>query len=263
MSVKESDDSPPQLSVITVVRDNTSGFMESLNSLKMQSLSKFNWVVIDSSADRNAIPSMLKPSGATADYLWVEPEGIYPAMNLGASISKGRYLYFLNSGDTLFHSDTLSLVEKDLAASSPLWAFGKVEFRNQKGDKLTEPTWNYTQELRHRFSRGRFPGHQGVFVKKQAFEDLGGLDTRFSITADYHMICRLSQMQSPLQLGFVIAKFTQGGASMVSWRKAQKEFRRARKLVFPPNLANQFEELFFGARAYASHIIASRRSISG
>ena len=260
MSFEESDDSPLQLSVITVVRDDSSGFGETLKSLNEQSLTEFNWVVIDSSADRTAISSLLESSGRSADYLWVEPEGIYPAMNLGASLSKGRYLYFLNAGDTLFNSGTLHRVNEALAATRPPWAFGGIDFWNQKGQKLTEPNWDYKVEQRHRFSRGRFPGHQGVFVEKQAFEDLGGLDTQFSIVSDYHMICRLSQIKSPLELGFVVANFTQGGASTVSWRTAQKEFRKARKMVFPPNLANRFEELLFGVKAYASHVIVNRRS---
>lgn len=260
MSVEESDDSPLQLSVITVVKDNAYGFTETLNSLNKQSISEFNWVVIDSSEDRTAVPSLLESASQSADYLWVEAKGIYPAMNQGAGVAKGRYLYFLNSGDTLFDSNTLRNVEKDLAASLPLWAFGGINFWNQKGEKLKEPNWDYTAEQQHRFSRGRFPGHQGVFVEKQAFEAFGGLDLRFSIAADYHMICRLSQIQCPLELGFVVANFTQGGASSVSWRTAQKEFRSARKMVFPPNLADLFDELLFGAKAYASHVIANQRS---
>jgi|DEB0MinimDraft_12_1074336.scaffolds.fasta_scaffold01796_5 hypothetical protein len=263
MSVEELDDSPLLLSVITVVRDNTSGFIETLNSLKEQSLSEFNWVVIDSSGDKNVIPALLEASCISADYLWVEPEGIYPAMNVGARISQGRYLYFLNSGDTLFNSETLRRVDEDLAATSSLWAFGNVDFWNQKGRKLTEPNWDYVSEQQHRFARGRFPSHQGVFVEKQTFEALGGFDTQFSIAADYHMICQLSQIETPLELGFVVANFTQGGASTLSWRTAQKEFRRARKIVFPLNLVDRLEELGFGVKAYASHIIASRRSTSG
>ena len=262
MSFEESDDSPPQLSVITVVRDDSSGFIETLNSLNAQSLPDFNWVVIDSSADRTAISSLVESSGRSADYLWIEPEGIYPAMNLGASLAKGRYLYFLNSGDTLFSFNTLSRVNEALAATCPLWAFGNIDFWNQKGQKLTEPNWDYSTEQQHRFARGRFPGHQGLFVGKNAFEALGGLDTQFSIAADYHMICRLSQIQAPCELGFVVANFTQGGASTVSWRTAQKEFRKARKMVFPLNLVDRFEELLFGVKTYASHIIANRRSFS-
>jgi hypothetical protein len=262
MSFEESDDSPLQLSVITVVRDDSSGFSETLKSLNEQSLTEFNWVVIDSSADRTAISSHLESSGRSADYLWVEPEGIYPAMNRGASLSRAHYLFFLNAGDTLFNSDTLSRVDEALASTCPLWAFGNIDFWNQKGQQLTEPHWDYSTEQQHRFARGRFPGHQGLFVGKNAFTALGGLDTQFSIAADYHMVCRLSQIQAPLELGFAVANFTQGGASTVSWRAAQKEFRSARKMVFPANLANQFEELLFGVKAYASHVIANRRSTS-
>jgi glycosyltransferase involved in cell wall biosynthesis len=263
MSFKESSNSPLQLSVITVVKDEVAGFIETLKSLNEQSLKEFNWVVIDSSTDRTAISSLVESYGKSADYLWVEPEGIYPAMNLGASLAQGRYLYFLNSGDTLFNSDTLRRVDDALAATCPLWAFGNIDFWNQKGQKLTEPHWDYNTEQQHRFARGRFPGHQGLFVDKNAFEALGGLDTQFSIAADYHMICRLSQIQAPRELGFVVANFTQGGASTLSWRTAQKEFRKARKIVFPPNIVDQLEELLFGVKAYASHIIANRRSFSG
>ena len=263
MSFEEQSDSPPQLSVITVVRDDILGFVQTLNSLKEQSLSDFDWVVIDSSADQAAIPSLMDSFGRTSNYLWVEPKGIYPAMNVGSSVSKGRYLYFLNSGDTLAHSDTLSRVDGALSEIAPLWAFGNIDFWNQKGEKLAEPAWNYSTEHHHRFARGRFPGHQGVFVEKNAFNALGGLDTAFFIAADYHMICQLSQIQAPSELGFVVANFTQGGASTVSWRTAQKEFRRARKMVFPPNAVDRLEELLFGVKAYASHIIANRRSISG
>jgi len=262
MSFEEQSDSPPQLSVITVVRDDTLGFLQTLNSLKDQSLSEFNWVVIDSSTDRTSIPSLIDSSGLSADYLWVEPKGIYPAMNVGSNISRGRYLYFLNSGDTLFHSSTLSRVDEVLSATAPLWAFGNIDFWNQKGQRLTEPAWSYRTEQHHRFARGRFPGHQGLFVSKSAYEALGGLDTAFSIAADYHMICQLSQIQAPRELGFVVANFTQGGASTVSWRTAQKEFRKARKMVFPPNLIDRIEELLFGLKAYASHTIAGRRSTS-
>jgi hypothetical protein len=263
MSFEESDGSPLQLSVITVVRDETAGFIETLKSLNEQSLKEFNWVVIDSSADRTTISSLVNSSGKSADYFWVKPEGIYPAMNLGASLAKGRYLYFLNAGDTLFSSNTLSRVNEALAATYPLWAFGNIDFWNQKSQKLTEPNWDYSTEQQHRFARGRFPGHQGLFVDKNAFRALGGLNTQFSIAADYHMICRLSQIQAPLELGFVVANFTQGGASTFSWRTAQKEFRKARKIVFPPNIVDRLEEFLFGVKAYASHIIANRRSISG
>jgi len=262
VQLNDSTDYPLELSVITVVMNDPEGFSETLKSLEDQTLPEFNWVVVDSSTDQTRIPTLLSQSKLSIDYVWVEPEGIYPAMNEGATHSKGKYLYFLNAGDTLFDAGTLNRVAKSLSEKSPTWAFGGVNFWDQNGQQLKEPPWDYSLEHRHRFTRGRFPAHQSVFVRSDIFEVLSGLDTSFTIAADYHMICRLSQIQDPLKLGFVIANFTQGGASTVSWRLAQTEFRRVRKSVFPLNVIGRLEELFFGTKAYLSHLVANRRSKS-
>jgi hypothetical protein len=46
----------------------------------------------------------------------------------------------------------------------------------------------------------------------------------------------------------------------VSWRVAQSEFRRVRRQVFPPSPLSRLEELVFGAKAYASHLVVNWRS---
>jgi glycosyltransferase involved in cell wall biosynthesis len=251
---------PPELGVITVVKNDTIGFSKTLKSLETQSLPGFNWVVIDGSTDKTSVPDLLRQSKLNVDYFWVEPDGIYPAMNQGAKCSTGRYLYFLNAGDTLFESSTLNHVATSLSEGSPAWAFGTVNFWDQSGHQLKEPLWDYSRERRHRFARGRFPAHQSVFVRRDIFKELGGLDTTFDIAADYHMISRLSQGQDPLILDFVIANFTQGGVSTVSWHRAQIEFRQVRQEVFSLSFTGRLEELFFGIKAYAAHLVVNQRT---
>lgn len=262
MRSHDSSDPLQELSVITVVKDDPDGFSKTLQSLEEQTLPKLNWVVVDSSSDQTSIPALLSESRLPVDYVWVEPAGIYPAMNHGATLAVGKYIYFLNAGDTLIDSEILGRVADSVSEVSPIWAFGGVNFWDQNGSQLQEPAWNYHSERQHRFVRGRFPSHQGVIVRRDVFENLGGFDTSYAIAADYHMICLLSQMQDPLQLDFAIANFTQGGASTVSWRLAQTEFRRGRKSVFPLNFASHVEELYFGAKDHLSHLVASRRSKS-
>jgi glycosyltransferase involved in cell wall biosynthesis len=245
------------VSVITVVRNDPAGFQQTLNSLETQTSSAFEWVVIDSSDNKSEIAALIDASSLSATYRWVNPEGIYPAMNIGARKSTGDYLYFLNSGDTLADSQTLHRVELALNEVAPVWAFGGVHVWNRHGQQLHEPHWEYKVEFRHRFGRGRFPPHQSVFVHKDAFAKLGEFNSNFLIAADYNMICQLSKIEEPLELGFVIANFTQGGASTVSWRSAQREFRQIRRTEFPPNLVQRIEETYFGAKAYASHLVAN------
>ena len=257
MHPRESSGDSVLLSIVTVVRNDPAGFAQTLDSLSKQSNTKFQWVIVDSSTNKNEIPSLLEDSDLTATYQWVQPEGIYPAMNIGAADSVGDYLYFLNAGDTLTDSQTLNRVELALSDASPVWAYGGVYFWNQRGEQLHEPPWNYKEEYHHRFSRGRFPPHQSVFVKKDAFTNLGGFDTSYAIAADFNMICQLSNIQKPLVLEHVIANFTQGGASTVSWKSAHKEFRQIRKSAFPPTPIQRIEEAYFGIKAYASHLVAN------
>ena len=262
MQLHDSTGYPLDLSVITVVMDDLKSFQETLKSLEKQSLPTFNWVVVDSSSDQTSIPALLSHSKLNVDYVRSEPAGIYPAMNQGASLGTGRYLYFLNAGDTLFDSETLNQVVDLISENSPVWAFGRVNFWDLGGQQLNEPHWEFSRERQHRFARGRFPSHQSVFVRSDIFEDLDGLDASFVIAADYNMICRLSQIQDPLELDFVVANFIQGGASTVSWRLAQAEFRRVRTSVFPLTVVGRLEELFFCTKAYLSHLVVNRRSKS-
>jgi glycosyltransferase involved in cell wall biosynthesis len=263
MQYQDSTNNPLELSsisVITVVMNDLQGFADTLESLEEQTGPLFNWVVVDSSSDGTSIPLLLSQSKLDVEYVWIEPTGIYPAMNQAAGLATGDYLYFLNAGDTFVDSSTLNQVSQNLQEVMPVWAFGHVNFWDQNGQQLREPRWDYSRELRHRFARGRFPAHQSVFVRKEDFLRLNGFDTTFTIAADYNIICRLSKIQHPQELHFVIANFTQGGASSVSWRVAQSEFRRVRRQVFPASPLSLLEELVFGAKAYASHLVVNWRS---
>lgn len=253
---------PPLVTVVTVLKDDPVGFSQTLQSLESQSSQSFQWVIVDSSSDRSSTPNLLKNSRLKPDYSWVKANGIYPAMNQGADLAKGLYLYFLNAGDTLFDSETLIQVSSALQEGDFSWAFGGVEFRDQLGRILREPIWQYHEEKKHRFARGRFPAHQGVFVRHDLFDQLGGFDISYKIAADYHLITRLSCIQDPLILKFNVAKFTQGGASTTSWRFAQSEFRRARSESYTRNLESIIDELFYGTKAYASHLVVSLRTKS-
>lgn len=260
MTSSDANGANHALSVITVVKDDPEGFTQTLHSLENQSSKDFNWVVVDSSADQSSIPQILESSVLTANYLWVEAAGIYPAMNQGAELASGSYLYFLNAGDSLSGSDILQRIEQLLLEKNPVWAFGGVTFWSQVGQPLREPAWQYEHEYAHRFARGRFPAHQGVFVRHDLFDQLGGFNTSYKVAADYHMVTRLSQLQKPLIMDFSIANFTQGGASTKSWRLAQSEFRRARKEVFPQNSMGFIDELVFGVKTYASHLVVNLRA---
>jgi glycosyltransferase involved in cell wall biosynthesis len=225
--VRTLADTSPWLTVVTVVKDDVPGMAATMGSLVSQDLAGIQYVVIDGSTDRSAVPALLA-EGPAADYHWYEPRGIYPAMNTGLAHASGDYVYFANAGDE-FLPGVLSHTRSTLVPSSPVWAYGGVDFYAPGQRKaVAEPGWDYTVEIRHFLARRRFPPHQGVFMQTTELRRQGGFDERYRITADYLSILRAGRVAPPLPLGFTVARFTTGGASTTNWREGLREFHRAR-----------------------------------
>lgn len=231
----------PTLSVITVVKDAETDFTETLRSVQVQQGSRFEYVVVDSSSNREAISSLVQD--LSIEYFWVAPGGIYSAMNFGLECAEGDYVYFLNAGDTLVGDSVLEEVSNTLRKYQPTWMYADVLMTDPSGRKVEIPDWDYREERLHLFSRGHFPCHQGTFVKRSVLSELGGFDTRFEVAADYEAFLRLSAIDDPIKLNVVVADFKLGGQSSKKWLQGIVEFHRARRTVFTPTGMDSLREL--------------------
>jgi len=242
------------LSIITVVKDDPEGLQLTLASIDTQGEQDAEVVIIDGSA--TAVHNV------TLSWLpWrivrQSPRGIYPAMNAGLESASGEYVYFLNAGDTLSGSDTLTRILDGLRGSpDSVWAFGTVEFYDEGGNPLHEPTWSYESERERLFARGVFPAHQGVVARTDVLRELGGFDESYVVAADYKLMLQLSTLAAPIRWALPIARFQQGGTSSRKWRLALGEFHRARNEVFKPSGRLRWLELLYTARCSTRTLVA-------
>jgi len=240
----------PWLTVVTIVKDDLSGFEMSARSLAQQDLTDVEWVIVDSSADHGTIPRLITELGVVARHEWVRPSGIYPAMNVGLGRATGEYVYFLNAGDTLADAGVLATIRALAENLRPLWMYGQVRFVSTSGRVTVPPPFDYQAEKAALFSRGRFPPHQGTVVRTQALKELGGFDTSFLIVADYVAFLRMSTLEDPVTTPAVIAEFAEGGASSVQWRESIEEFHLARVDVLQPQGTEAWKEQFHTTSQY-------------
>lgn len=252
------------LTVVTVVKDDPSGLRLTLESLDRQVACDSAVLILDGSADRQATAALLGEfPGLNARLEWRPPSGVYGAMNDALSLVDSAYVYFLNAGDALASDDVLPRVTDALAEHRPVWAFGRVRFLSESGTPLREPGWSYERERARLFARGVFPAHQGVVASARALREQGGFDSRFRIVADYASILRLSLESSPLELGFALAIFRQGGLSSQQWRQSLREFHEARLLVYAPTgvaaLRERLDTWRLQARTRAFHALTGLR----
>ena len=244
--------SPIWLTIITVVKDAPEDFSRTIDSISHQDLTGVEYLVIDSSSNRTSIPEAIaKYPAIDAGYSWVEPAGIYPAMNAGLAQATGDYIYFANAGDTFYTLDVISKVHAAVASTAPLWLFGDAEILELSGAKVITPRWDYLSEKSVSFSRGHFPCHQATFVQREILAAQGGFDNTYSIVADYAAFLKLTLIADPIYLDFVIATFTEGGISTTKWQESFSQFHRARKEILKPQGTAALREHFESSRQYA------------
>lgn len=226
----------PWLSIITVVKDDPAGFRRTIESLLPQDLIGVEVVVVDGSADRQVVESVLRDNPTVpAEYGWEAPAGVYPAMNSALGRAHGEYAYFLNAGDRLHDPNALVRIRELIHQTRPAWLYAQVCFIDELGIETTPPPFDYSSERAACFARGRFPPHQGVIADTDLIKELGGFDTSYLVAADYALILRLAMHADPVESPIVLADFSRGGLSTTAWRRANKEFHRARRLILNPS----------------------------
>ena len=116
------------LSIVTINKDNRMGLQKTINSLQSLGERNYQWVYIDSVSTDGSV-ELANQFKTQNDVLISEKDtGIYNAMNKGVGLSKGDYILFLNSGDTL-SPQIKSLDFMKVVAGHDLALFG-FEIRN-------------------------------------------------------------------------------------------------------------------------------------
>jgi len=157
-----------------------------------------------------------------------EPDkGLYDAMNKALDMATGRYVIFINAGDTFHSPTTLSLVAKTAITEAggernvkklPAVLYGDTHLVNDNGEflrrrRLTPPerlTW-------HSFKNGMLVCHQAFFARTDIARRMH-YDRRYRLSADYDWCIRImregERLGLPLtNLHIVVADYLSGGLS--------------------------------------------------
>lgn len=97
----------PMVSIVTVCRNARADLLKTAASVAEQTCTDREFVVVDG-ASTDGTPLLLADGSVGADIWRSEPDGgIYDAMNRGAALASGRWVIFMNAGDTFASPDTL------------------------------------------------------------------------------------------------------------------------------------------------------------
>ena len=158
--------------------------------------------------------------------LMSEPDkGIYDAMNKGLRSLDGDYVCFLNAGDFLPASDTVSRIAAAVTESSPAVLYGDTDIVDGEGHFLRHrrlaPAENLTWKS---FRHGMLVCHQAFYARTD-FAIATPYDQQYRYSADVDWCIRIMKAADkesvPLQnLHMVVANYTEEGQTTLHHRES-------------------------------------------
>ncbi|MCP4578568.1 MAG: glycosyltransferase [Deltaproteobacteria bacterium] len=190
--------SPPFFSIITASYNSASTIRKTLVSVRGQTFPELEHIVVDGGSE-DETPDMLREFQGTYPLIWSsEPDhGIAHALNKGLKKAVGRYIIVIQGDDSFLSSKTLESVFPLIKnGDSDICAFPVLYNPPVKGKKVGKPVqflwW-------HRF-RNIFP-HQGVFVRRNVFDQVGLFNEKYAISMDYDFFYRALNLRCRVQYG--------------------------------------------------------------
>jgi glycosyltransferase involved in cell wall biosynthesis len=226
--------SPPVFSIITVVLNRAHDIKYTLESIKNQDYPHVQFIVVDGGSTDGTAGIIEQYSSSIQVIISEKDHGIYDAMNKGLDTAAGDYVLFINGGDALHSTSTLSsLASVIVQQNRPDIVYGECMFIDQSRNHL-----GIRSELRrnplpkqlnyYSFKRGSNVTHQ-CFVVKRLLCPKYDLQYRWSSDIDWMLQC-IKQSKVCINAHLIIADFVIGDASSQHFIQSMKErFKILRK----------------------------------
>lgn len=228
-----------KVSIITVCRNVEETLEETVISVLSQTYPHIEYIIIDGVSTDNTDRIINKYADKLAYFVSEKDSGMYEAMNKGIKVANGDIIYFLNSGDKLFHSSIVANIIGNFNKSNIELLYGDIiEFDKNTGicnikkhNKINK-AYLYTNAI----------CQQSIFYRKEVFEKYGYFDDRYKIVGDREWLFRafIKEKIKAKYISIPFALFEKGGVSNnATYEKIHAEERKDfKKLYFNPHIVS-------------------------
>jgi glycosyltransferase involved in cell wall biosynthesis len=226
---KTASGTTPLISVVTVCFNSWEALTKTIKSVVSQDFENFEYILVDGGSTDGTI-EIIRSFGDRITKWTSEPDrGIYHAMNKGLGLARGKYIHFLNAGDTFLDRRVLSQVALHLADEPSLLMTQVEAVSPSSGARQLFP-----KSFGHHSSRALFKSiycHQAAFIERSAYLKAGGFDEGFPHFADFKAICTIRQTSADcVETPFPTVEFPLDGATS-DWRRAPRMYKEQERLL--------------------------------
>ena len=213
----------PLITIITVSYNAAKVIDKTLSSLKNQTYNEFEYLVIDGASKDDTL-KIINRNEIKSSRIISEPDnGLYDAMNKGLKEAKGKYVLFLNAGDSFHTPGTLELYAKAARDGADI-IYGDTVIVDNSGKKIADRHLRVPENLtKESFSNGMLICHQAFMVKKDIAP---AFDLSYRFSADYDWCVKCIKDSGPdkcVNLGCVTIDYLSEGLTDKNKIKSLKE----------------------------------------
>jgi glycosyltransferase involved in cell wall biosynthesis len=207
----------PKISIITIVYNNVRDIERTLQSVISQTYTNIEYLVIDGASTDGTLDVIYQYNKHITKLITEPDKGIYDAMNKGLTIATGDYVLFMNSGDEIYSTETLTNVFAT-APDADIY-YGETEMINDAGESLGRRRHQAPKKFTWlKFRYGMSISHQAIYIKRALVEPY---DSRYALSADIDWIVKAAKKARLIvNVHQYVAKYLVGGMSKKRHRQS-------------------------------------------
>ncbi len=192
------------ISVIIPTYNDLSAFIYTYQSIYNQLMVDDELIIIDSSDDISKITNYInkeKPKFKISNF-WINPSGIYPAMNYGIKKCSNLLIQILNSGD-IYLPQTRERILRELNRNPEAKIYVFEQLAGHKG----------LQNMKFSPTEDSLWPHQSVLVHFDVYKMLGGYNEKFKLISDQVFFANARKLKRHVIINEPITSYDLEGVS--------------------------------------------------
>lgn len=172
---------------------NQSAYLElTIRSVLQQDYRDVEYLVVDGGSTDGSVDIIRKYSDRLAWWVSEKDSGQAEAINKGLAHASGAIAGWLNSDDIYLPGAIRSAVMAFERYPNAVMVYGDMEAVNERGERIN--ALNYRQVSLEDLLCFQIIGQPAVFMRREAFDRAGGLDTTFSLLLDHQLWIKLAAL---------------------------------------------------------------------
>jgi glycosyltransferase involved in cell wall biosynthesis len=215
---------PVSFSIVTPCLNARATIAETLQSVRDQRYEPLEHVIVDGGSTDGTLE--LLPGAPGVRYVSEPDRGLSDAFNKGVRMARNDVVGWLNADDVYLPGALQRVAEAFERRPDALWATGSCLIIDGDGNEIRRGVTRYKDALLKRWSfplflTQNFISSPATFIRREAFDLVGGFEERFRYSMDYDVWLKLGRRSAPIVIDEPLACFrmAEGSLSMTGFER--------------------------------------------